>query len=940
MRKKITLLFLALVLIITSHAPLSVAASLSNSNGTENTDNHPYIGYQEGSTGLTNKLYVEKKGDPSVRRIVYCFNKELHWPDTKGTLGDLAYEKTTGSVDHFKDEVHTNSKYKGQELIDKLKIVLLNGYPNANKIQNALNLTNDQMQKVTQMAVWHFTDNLYTRLGHFQSVSELEALALATLIEMAKPIANGESTLGADVLNHFENEHKKTHPDYVRPESVEMPENSTLDLYIQNGVKQEDGKGYQNLLGAFLINSDTKEIIEIPKDEKPVERKKLTLTKYNSNYQQLEGAEFEISKVDEPNKVITTVKSSSNGPVEFELEAGSYILNETVSPKGYQKLTEVKFTVENNGRITIDDYGKYEDNSKPDSFELSTMSNNFYITDKEKPEQPEEPGHPEEPTPTNTKVIIRKYAKGDYKKLLEGAELELYKISDDEKEGTLVGGSSFISDNKGKEFELTDGFYILKEKKAPKGYKLADDINFEVKNRKVLIDGKEAPKGISNPFSYEAYSDFNNDGEMIANNPYGKFYYVKKEGQNQVVYCFNATKHAPAESYDDGDSITYEPQYGEIKYNKIINSEELYKYAQNPRIASAELATKVTRIIHAGYPNNKAGIQNIGLTNTQLRAATQLAIYYYTDSADLTDEGLEKLGDGFQLLKGNGETESKIKDYAKTLINYSNSDQAPSDLSYDFYVANNGHYQNLIGTAYDSSDLHYVISMEDEEDKVKETKVSFSKTDILGEELKGATLQIKDKSNNEVIKEWTSGDKPETFNFKPGKYEFVETAAPKGYKIATSIDFEITTDGKVVANKDSLKTEGSENIITMVDDYETIDKLVIKKVWKGKPVDDLPIYFRLHKGVEGGDSSIEDPTVPSNSLNGNQNPIKYENKDIVIEGLSLPTINQYGNKVKYSLTEVTLKDNLYTKWEKAGYETVVESKIEGNTLTFTVTNKE
>lgn len=61
MRKKITLLFLALVLIITSHAPLSVAASLSNSNGTENTDNHPYIGYQEGSTELTNKLYVEKK---------------------------------------------------------------------------------------------------------------------------------------------------------------------------------------------------------------------------------------------------------------------------------------------------------------------------------------------------------------------------------------------------------------------------------------------------------------------------------------------------------------------------------------------------------------------------------------------------------------------------------------------------------------------------------------------------------------------------------------------------------------------------------------------------------------------------------------------------------------------------------------------------------------
>src|SRR5699024_6402430 len=105
-------------------------------------------------------------------------------------------------------------------------------------------------------------------------------------------------------------------------------------------------------------------------------------------------------------------------------------------------------------------------------------------------------------------------------------------------------------------------------------------------------------------------------------------------------------------------------------------------------------------------------------------------------------------------------------------------------------------------------------------DDYEETKLSFSKTDILGEELQGAKLQIKDKSNDKVVQEWTSGDKPQTFELKPGKYEFVETAAPKGYKIATAIDFEITSDGQIKADEKSLKTVGSANILVMVDDYK------------------------------------------------------------------------------------------------------------------------
>ena len=795
-------------------------------------DETSFIGYQEGQAGVARKLYVEKKDNPSVRRTVYCFNKTLHWPDPKDEIKELGYTKTTGSVNDFKDKVNANSQYKGQELIDKLKVVLLNGYPNGNKIQNLLKLTNDQMQGITQMAIWHFTDNDYTRKEHFQSLkTDAEALGLALLIDMA----GAEKTLGADVLTHYENEYKKTNSEYQRPEKINMPANSTLDLYIQNGTKQADGKGYQNLLGAFLINPTTKEIIDIPKDEPSKDRKKVGLVK-TSNKGQLEGAKFEISKADNPENVIKTVESLASGAIEFELEVGTeYIINETVAPEGYQKISGVKFIVNSDGKIEVKDVGKFEDKSSGENL-VYAYNEKLFITDKEKSEKPIDGN--------KTKVIIRKYTKGDYKKLLEGAILELYKISDNDKEGTLVEGGTFTSDGKGKEFELEDGSYILKEKNAPTGFKLAADIEFEVKGGKVFIDYNEAPKGIKNPFSYEAYSDSNDDNLMVPGNPYGKFYYVKKSGKDQVVYCFNATKHAPADSYDAGENIEYNPfDGGEIKYNKIINPSDLYKYAQNPRIKTAELATKVTRIINAGYPNNNAGIKNIGLTDTQLRAATQLAIYYYTDSAELTDEGLEKLGDGFQFLKGNGEEALKIKAYAQSLINYSNSAQAPSDLSYDFYVANNGNYQNLIGTSYDPSDLYHVISMEDEAkkptdepqpEKPKSTSVFFSKQDVLGNELKGASLQIVDNSTGKVIKEWTSDGATSTFKLNEGSYKLVETAAPKGYKIATAIDFEITKDGEIKANENSLKTIGSSKVLVMVDEYKESNILFSKRDILGK----------------------------------------------------------------------------------------------------------
>ena len=883
-------------------------------------DEFPYIGYQEGSAGVATKLYVEKgpKGsdpNPGNRRVVYCFNKTKAWPDSFNNTKKLAYKKTTGSVEAFRDKVNKESKYKGQDLIDKLKTVLANGYPNNDAIQKSLGLSDDDMRTVTQMAIWHFTDNAYNKPQILGSISEKQSLALAILLKKA-----GSTTVDPKALPSLLDNYKKGNPTYEVPEGYTPPEQSTLDLYISNGTLSGDhNKEYQNLLSGNLVRPDGS-VIDIPRDNKK-EEKEIMIQKLGDGAQ-IAGAVFEISKANDSDKVLKTFTSEKEILNKIQLEVGSYILNEKTAPEGFQKISGIKFVVKADGEIEIKDRGQNEDKSVPGDFDVSSFKNNLYITDKEKTGEDEDD--------KKTKVIIRKYAQGDYKKLLEGAELDLYKISKDEKELTLVKDGNFKSDNKGKEFELTDGSYILKEKNAPAGYKIASDIEFEVKEGKVLINGKKAPMGVENPFSYDAFDDRNNDDFIVNPNIYAKHYYIKKSPNNQVVYCFNAQKKSPNESYDDGENIVPDFNHGVVKYNKIIDPDSLYKYAQNPRVSGADLANKVSRVIHGGYPNSK--VNAVGLTSTQLKAATQLAVYYYTDSAEITNDGLKAFGHGFDVLAKDGDTENKIKAYTQALIEY--AEKETTSYRYDFYVSNNGHFQNLIGTSYDDSDLHYVIAMEDESeggttpdpgtpepekpksaniffskqdvlgdelkgaslqiidtktDKVikewvsdgstttfklsegnyklvetaapkgykiateinfavdksgkvtadkgslktstgnnvivmvddyKETKISFSKTDILGNELPNAELQIIDKSNDKVVQKWTSGDKPQKIELKPGKYEFVETAAPKGYKIATSIEFEITTDGKVVANKDSLKTEGSENIITMVDDYK------------------------------------------------------------------------------------------------------------------------
>ncbi|WP_105115310.1 thioester-forming surface-anchored protein [Streptococcus suis] len=322
-----------------------------------------------------------------------------------------------------------------------------------------------------------------------------------------------------------------------------------------------------------------------------------------------------------------------------------------------------------------------------------------------------------------TQVIIRKYAEGDYSKLLEGATLKLTQT-----EGSGFQEKTFMSNGVGEQVSLPDGTYVLTEVSPPQGYGIAEPITLKVQNGKVQVQKNgqfvDNPyKEVLEPYSVKGFNDFIEYDKLSERN-YAKFYYAKNaDGTNQVVYCFNADLHSPPDSYDNGDNI--EPDVitgGDVKYTHLKGA-DLLKYARTPRTSDPEqFLMWIKKTIYRGYNGYPESIPE-GLTATQFRAATQLAIYHFTDSADV-DKWKSEDTHGF------GDMNDATLKVTKDLIAYAMDAQIPENLpDLDFFVPSNNGYQSLIGTQYHPDALVDVIRMEDKEGVVVPTthKLQISK---------------------------------------------------------------------------------------------------------------------------------------------------------------------------------------------------------------------
>ncbi|HEK9998723.1 TPA: thioester-forming surface-anchored protein, partial [Streptococcus equi subsp. zooepidemicus] len=199
-----------------------------------------YYGYDDGTKHGREWpvfLYVtptkQPKRETDTKHIVYCFNRlssppelwESHFQDPNRLAIKLpVYEKKEGDESLLKSKAQKPS----DNLASKLAVVLTNGYPN----KTLHGLSEDQSRRVTQLAIWHFTDGYAKQ--HFKngySLNSNEERELIKLIETA------------------EKNFKTTSPAY------------SLNLYVTSSYNHSTGKYYQHLLDSTLVSKPQKDPI-------------------------------------------------------------------------------------------------------------------------------------------------------------------------------------------------------------------------------------------------------------------------------------------------------------------------------------------------------------------------------------------------------------------------------------------------------------------------------------------------------------------------------------------------------------------------------------------------------------------------------------------------------------------------------------------------------
>ncbi|WP_236560415.1 thioester-forming surface-anchored protein [Streptococcus halichoeri] len=214
--------------------------SISSAGGSLQVWAEDYYGWNDGTRDQSPFfLYVTPK-DNSTRStedkyVVYCFNRDKEWPEA-WELGKTfeqvqseqkfklpLYQKLKGSSDVFK---HNASKPRSVNNIERaLVTVLMKGYPTVKNIQG---LSEPSSRKVTQLAIWYFSDNRDNPDDYLQDSEKLtseERAAFTSLVD----------------------EGKKSGAVYTSNNDF------TLDIYTTTATNYTN-KQYQNLLGSTLIS--------------------------------------------------------------------------------------------------------------------------------------------------------------------------------------------------------------------------------------------------------------------------------------------------------------------------------------------------------------------------------------------------------------------------------------------------------------------------------------------------------------------------------------------------------------------------------------------------------------------------------------------------------------------------------------------------------------
>ncbi len=195
---------------------------------------------------------------------------------------------------------------------------------------------------------------------------------------------------------------------------------------------------------------------------------KVTFNKFAMDTSELlAGANLKLTREDGSQVLSWTTGRAGK---KISLEAGSYVLEETAAPEGYNKVPKIHFSVDEEGKVTITEVEGF---SGSDYSHLVTVDNDNVLNICD---------------PALPKVTFNKFAL-DTGDVLAGANLKLTR-----EDGSSV--QSWTTGTAGRIISLEAGSYVLEETAAPQGHTTVPKIHFTVDEEgKVTITEVEGFSG-------------------------------------------------------------------------------------------------------------------------------------------------------------------------------------------------------------------------------------------------------------------------------------------------------------------------------------------------------------------------------------------------------------------------------------------------------------
>ncbi|MCR5068176.1 MAG: DUF5979 domain-containing protein, partial [Erysipelotrichaceae bacterium] len=582
--------------------------------------------------------------------------------------------------------------------------------------------------------------------------------------------------------------------------------------------------------------------------------------------------------------VLYEFTSPEDEMTQYELAAGTYTLHEVKAPDGYIAADDVTFTIDDEGNITID-------GGKVSFVEVSNPPTRLQI------KKVDEDGNP-----------------------LAGASMAVYLASGET--GTEYSGDplySFITSDSAEDVTgilLPGTRYVLVELRAPDGYETADPVAFTTATDDSVVEVTmtDTLKTHEVPFL-----KVDKDGEPVVDAV------LQILQGTEIIYEWTTTTEPKVYALKPGDYTLHEKQ-----------APVGYKTADDINFTVGMDGTVTV---------GNTVLEQIEMVDI-MKDYTVPVLKVDEDGNPISGVKLEIYLPGYVL----GEDEPLMEITSGTEPTYVTL--KPGD-----YVL----HEKEAPVGYElADDIYFTVKMDSDvvvdgesvvtlimTDVLKHYDVPFLKTDLDGNPLAGATLQILD-ADGEKVEQFTSGTEPKVLQLTPGSYRLHEAATPDddAYFYAEDVYFTVNMDGTVNIGEEVVE------LVSMADERKY--KMTLTKTVKEFDPEDNDKYFTFTIVITGKPEAVYtvDLSQASEEVEGNANPTEFTADETgraevtvyLYDGDSI-TINGLASGEQFEVTvteegaesyETTNKDSFTNKTRKSKtfHTTLEELGDDGLLITF------